>query len=544
MLLPKAIKDNLHFLLAETMAQLQGMDVLLETASESVAQRILDRRGYTCNLKMRIHDACVDTVRHAKKDDTSIASVRAAEAIASDLSRITDICHDCVQMMGKLKRKDSLKRSPNGALLREISTGVSLIEQAIDEDDTRIAVKISKIEERLDQAYEKLYRRHVLEMKKKRRPEDTLISLFMAQRMEEMGDVLRDISEAIMSAQMGQPMHLDRFQSLSTALEDLGLEDASVTPIAETKSGSGISGISNGVDPDYVAIFKDGKKDKLLEEWESVESWHEIYPGLAPKILKYKKQGPNASLLIEHLPGQTFEAILLGENDKALERTLKHLTKTLKSVWTDTRKKKPAAAQHMAQLEKRLPTVLEVHPQFDLSSQAIGKCAVPSLTKKIAVAADMEKHLSAPFSVYIHGDFNLDNIIFDPDSRKIRFIDLHRSTYQDYTQDVSVFMVSTYRQQVFNKRSRQRIQHAALSMYDFAAGFADKHNDPTFKVRLALGLARSFITSTRFILDRTLARNMMMRGTYILDRLAEVPTGKKLNKSAADFSLPLKELFE
>jgi len=538
--IPKSIHDNLHFLLAETQSQVNNLHVLLETASPTVSQRILDRQGYTYNLKMRVHDGCLDTLRHGKKDDVNIYSLRAAEAIASDLERITDLCHDCVRLMTNLSKRDALKKSENATLLHEIDHGISLIECAIENDDTRLALKIGNIERKLDRAYERIFHKHVKNLSKNKQPEDALISLFISQRIEEMGDILLSISESIMSAKLGQPMHIDRFRSLKTALSDLGLINADVETIAETRSGSAIAGISNGDDhtDGYLAIFKDGKKEKLKEELESVESWHDIYPGLAPQILSYKKQGKNAALLIEHLPGLTFEQVLLQEHDEIVDKALKCLQKTIKAVWNETKKKKKLPANHMVQLKKRLKSVLDIHPDFQQSCATIGTQKVPSLDSLIAYACDMEKRLEPPFSVYIHGDFNLDNIIFDPETKKIRFIDLHRSCYQDYTQDISVFMVSNYRLQVLDKRTRKRIRHCAVSLYDFAQNYAVKNNDGSFEMRLALGLARSFITSTRFILDKELANAMFMRAVYILERIRKCPP-----KNIKKFKLPIEDLF-
>ena len=263
--LPKSIHDNLHFLLAETQSQVNNLLVLLETASQTVSQRILDRQGYTYNLKMRVHDGCLDTLRHGKKGHVNIYSLRAAEAIASDLERITDLCHECVRLMANLSRRDALKKSDNAALLSKIDKGIALIEHAIEEDDTRLALKIGNIERDLDRAYERVFKKHLKTLSKQKQPEDSLTSLFVSQRIEEMGDILLTISESIMSAKLGQPMHIDRFRSLKTALSDLGLLNADVETIAETKSGSAIAGISasdnetNG----YLAIFKDGKKVKI-----------------------------------------------------------------------------------------------------------------------------------------------------------------------------------------------------------------------------------------------------------------------------------------
>jgi len=538
--LPKSIHDNLHFLLAETQSQVNNLLVLLETASQTVSQRILDRQGYTYNLKMRVHDGCLDTLRHGKKGHVNIYSLRAAEAIASDLERITDLCHECVRLMANLSRRDALKKSDNAALLSKIDKGIALIEHAIEEDDTRLALKIGNIERDLDRAYERVFKKHLKTLSKQKQPEDSLTSLFVSQRIEEMGDILLTISESIMSAKLGQPMHIDRFRSLKTALSDLGLLNADVETIAETKSGSAIAGISasdnetNG----YLAIFKDGKKEKLKEELESVESWHEIYPGLAPQILSYKKQGKNAALLIEHLPGLTFEQVLLQEDDDVVEQALKRLSKTLKAVWNETKKKKKIPANHMVQLKKRLKSVLDIHPDFQTSSAKIGPQKVMSLDDLITQAAQIEKELDPPFSVYIHGDFNLDNIIFDPENKTIKFIDLHRSCYQDYTQDISVFMVSNYRLQVLDNRTRNRIKTSALYLHSYAKEFARKNNDETFELRLALGLARSFITSTRFILDKGLANAMYQRAVYILECIQSCP-----KKNIKKFKLPIEDLF-
>ena len=149
-----------------------------------------------------------------------------------------------------------------------------------------------------------------------------------------------------------------------------------------------------------------------------------------------------------------------------------------------------------------------------------------------------EERLQPPFSVYIHGDFNLDNIIYDPLEKKINFIDLHRSRYMDYVQDVSVFMVSNYRLQILDAPLRRRILGVAQDFYGFARRFARKAGDDSFELRLALGLARSFATSTRFILDQTLARAMFLRARYLIELvLAANP------KRPERFRIPIEEIF-
>jgi aminoglycoside phosphotransferase len=425
-------------------------------------------------------------------------------------------------------------------MLKQVARGIELLENAIDEDDTSAVVKIGDIERKLDRIYRKKFRRHLKDVRKTANPEGVMASLFICHRIEEMGDVLLAISEFVISAKLGQQMQLDRFHALGAALSDAGLSDAEVELLAHTKSGGGISGISSPRknQDGYLAVFKDGKRNKLDDERENVQSWHEIVPGLVPKILGYKKRGKSASLLIEHLPGLTFEQIVRQESDKVLRASLRRLTKTLRAVWSETKRSRKAPTEHMAQLRKRLPEVLRIHSDFETGRQRIGNTEVASLAQLVDAAQKLEPALAPPFSVFIHGDFNLDNIIYDQRRKAVHFIDVHRSRYLDYVQDVAVFMVSNYRLQVLEPSTRRRLADVAVSFYEFAAKFARANRDHRFELRLALALARSFITSARFVMDRAVARNLLLRGVYIL----QCVQGQN-KKSAKTFRLPMQMLF-
>ena len=200
--------------------------------------------------------------------------------------------------------------------------------------------------------------------------------------------------------------------------------------------------------------------------------------------------------------------------------------------------KKPVSAEYMTQLSKRLDEVYGIHPEFRRMKMRICGHTVPAFETLLNRAKLLESRLSAPFSVYIHGDFNVDNIIYDPLEKKINFIDLHRSRYMDYVQDVSVFMVSMYRLQVLDAPLRKRILDMAMDFYEFSASYAKRSKDDTFELRLALGLARSFATSTRFILDKSLARTMFLRARYLIERVLEANP-----KQPKSFKVPVKEIF-
>ncbi len=267
--------------------------------------------------------------------------------------------------------------------------------------------------------------------------------------------------------------------------------------------------------------------------------WHEIYPGIAPKILSYNAYGESAALLIEHLDGVTFESLLLKGNRKLQNAALKQLCLTLKSIWETTREKNIVSAAYMAQLKQRLAEVYRIHPDFKQSSQQLGNFNVLAFDELVKRAQHYEESLKPAFSVYIHGDFNSDNIIYEPLSDKINFIDLHRSRYMDYVQDISVFMVSNYRLQVLDQSLRQRVLELTLSFYQFAAEFAKANDDTSFELRLAFGLARSFATSTRFILDKTLADAMFMRARYLIEQVLTIMN----TEQSVDYRVPIKEIF-
>ena len=538
MKIPRGISENLRFLIVEVESQVSKLATFLTSRSSTAGQRIVNRNGYAYNLKMRIHGSCHNHIGSAGKH-SDMLSMRAMESIATDLERITELGRDCVHSVENITNRRCLRIKSYGPLLGHVIKGVRLVENAMNGHDTRIALKIGATKRRMSTSVQQLMVKYTEALKKHRDTEDFITAIFVVRAVEQMGDALLNISEALISANLGQPVNIERYHSLKDSVARLDLDSVAIESLAETRSGSNISGISdNGDDNGYVAIFKEGQKRKVKEERQGVENCHEIFPGLAPKILSYRKRGQSASLLIEHLAGMTFEQILLNESRPLLDETCRQLTRTLDSVWKETRNKKVVPADHMGQLASRIGEVYAIHPEFENDSMSVCGHTIPSFETLLKKAKTAEAKIKPPFSVYIHGDFNVDNIIYDPMEKRINFIDLHRSSYMDYIQDVSVFMVSNYRLQILEARSRARILSVARKFHQFAAKFARNAGDDTFEYRLAFGLARSFATSTRFVLDKSLARAMYLRARYLIERAIEV-SPENVNR----FHLPIEEIF-
>jgi len=160
-----------------------------------------------------------------------------------------------------------------------------------------------------------------------------------------------------------------------------------------------------------------------------------------------------------------------------------------------------------------------VHPDFFRQGRKLGQESIPSTEELISACRALEPELAAPMTVLMHGDFNANNIVYDPAAPRVHYVDLHRSRRGDFVQDVSVFLVSFFRMPIFDSGLRRRINLMIGSFYDYAAAFAEDIGDGTWQARLSLGLARSLLTSTRFELNYDFAREMFLRGHYLMEGL-------------------------
>ena len=541
----QSIRHNLEFLQTEVIARLESIKTYLDDTSPEAAETIFNRSGYIANLKQRIHEACYRYIAETENRDTPEAlQVRAIDIIATELERIADLGGEFVQQSVFLEDPGKNNFPKLVSQVDIVIDSVAMVQSALFSNDTQLATMIGRSQERLERKFRKLLKKNAASLRDTSDAENLLSVSFSAYSIERMGDSLLSISEAIISSNLGMVMDTTRFQAMQDSISKLSANadagDLNIKNVAETRSGAAISSIQlpDGDSGSYQAIFKQGQTKKLKKERKGVENWHDVFPGLAPQILAWRKKGKSASLLIEHLSGLTFEQIVLNESSDLLIEALMELKRTLHSVWTETLADKPVSAEFMRQLEKRMSDVYAVHPEFSGSQQNVCGLELPSFDSLAQQATVIETALQAPFSVYIHGDFNIDNILYDTESRKLRYVDLHRSRYMDYVQDVSVFMVSNYRLQVLDPKIRRRIGGVVCNFYNIAAEFAHRNSDHNFEVRLAFGLVRSLATSTRFILDRRLARGMFFRARYLLEQIIRLEP-----ESYDSYRVPVEEIF-
>jgi Ser/Thr protein kinase RdoA (MazF antagonist) len=300
-----------------------------------------------------------------------------------------------------------------------------------------------------------------------------------------------------------------------------GVTKASTTLLVYERSVAGLERPPGYGACSSVLIHKQGTTQKLLRERDSIARWHQLMPGLAPRIHSFRQQGESSALSLEYLPGLTFEATLLSRPGQEVERALGGIQQTLLQVWARTYTPLGTRPRFLQQLFKRYPGVSLAHPWLIHAGRGTGQEHAALFSSLRQRLGGYDASLRAPFSVYIHGDFNVDNVICRARDDSVRFIDLHRSMLSDYVQDVSVFLVSLFRIGFVERPVRKRIQRSISSFFEFAREHAARLGDASFDQRLALGLARSLFTSTRFVSDPALARRMYLRSLYILEKVAE-----------------------
>lgn len=351
--LPKEIQDNLQFLCVEIDSQLTNMQQYFKLAKPSVGNRILDRVDYVYNLKTRIQNSVFNQLSTQDLSNQAVLSLRSVEFIANDLGRIMDICRSCVIETDALNAMDGLLPKTTVKILRQMRKAVQLVIPAVEHTDSTIAIQIGQMMDALADDHHKLYQKNITALKSHKNPARMTAAVYVAHELKQMSAALMHICESIISANLGQQVSFDRYFSLQSVVSALDKDEQKVQlqTLAETRSGTSISGVSS-LESGALGIYKSGQKQKLKEEREGVKNWHEIYPGVAPKILSYKKRGGSAALLIEHLPGLTFEQIVLNEPLASIEAAQLKLHKTLRAIWSATKLEKHSHANFMEQLQK------------------------------------------------------------------------------------------------------------------------------------------------------------------------------------------------
>jgi hypothetical protein len=273
--------------------------------------------------------------------------------------------------------------------------------------------------------------------------------------------------------------------------------------------------------PTETVLFKHGPAFKLTCEKENLQLWSELRPGLTPAVKAFipARAGSEAALMLEYIPCRNLQALFMENAPDEAFKGLSIAVQTMASIWMETKKPKKSSAEFVRQAENRLSEAQTLYPQLIKFHGSIGQMEIEPFPKLLSALREVEMAAPSLASMLIHGDFNLSNILYEPKDSRVYMLDLYRSRENDYVQDVSVILVSILRLPIVDPQVRRRLTCAANLVHDFAKKFSQQLEDHTYEARLAFGLARSFFTSTRFIMEENMAEIFVARARYIWEKL-------------------------
>ncbi|MEP7730656.1 phosphotransferase [Marinomonas primoryensis] len=541
------LQEHVYFLLNEVETHCHIVELFFTSGATGLLHNIRGRRGYVQALREKADIETARLLERRKVNTTFHAQVSGMHSLVIALEMLTKHCFDCV-------REGTLSapyEHPAGQdcckLAKRIRRALRLVKVGVADNRRRTGIKLGRRTHKLLASYNEL-QAQTLQAKLTLSDEQLQAAILSNVSLKRLIEQLSVVAEALIKADLGQVATLQNYPHLLDSASNLNynLKDLKVRRLALTRSGSAIAAISHKSESgkNVLAVYKEGDRIKIDEEVAGVNHWRTIDPRLAPSVLSQTgrlnngEENEQSSLLIEHIPGKTLEKLLLDGDKDGAQAALNILFKTLNKTWKTTLTPESCSAKFMFQLQKRIGDSRRVHPEFFKDEERICGYVSASFDELVERVAIQETQWRAPFSVLTHGDFNVDNLIYDDVEQRIYFIDLHRASYFDYVQDLSVLMVSIYRLQVLSGVTRKQMMDSAKAVYHFGRRFANRQQDETFEVRLAAGLARSFATSTRFIFDKKLASRMHLRARYLLERLAKLTP-----EQAQTFTLPLRELY-
>ncbi|OIO05353.1 MAG: hypothetical protein AUJ49_01420 [Desulfovibrionaceae bacterium CG1_02_65_16] len=543
----EGLEENFRFLVLEVTSQMAETRAFVAAPSHAGYDKVVSRDDYIDNLKNIVEDACYSRIHSAhglsKRD---IDRIRGLQIISANLERIADYCVNIAGQMRYLKDTSVLARHNPGPLFDVIDEGLARILEVRSRADVNGALGICRAEFDLDRLYKDVFDSVMDELRQGRDVQTGVTAIFIFRYLERIGDSMLNIGEALIFSVIGEKIKIEQFQALQQTLSTAGfegdVEDIDFRSIWGTRSGCRIGRVSHKdaapADPAQGGVFKEGNAKKIRRERENLELWAKVSPGTGPRIFSYHEEGDSASMLVEFLPGCTWTEVVLTAAPDVLEDAIFVFEQTVGDIWRSTLEMGEAATNAMSQMEERMAAVRHVHPDFFRQEKRMGSVSISSTEELIAQCHAVEATLRTPMTVLLHGDFNANNIVFDQGAPRVHYVDLHRTHRGDFVQDASVFLVSFFRMPIFEPNLRRRINHMIASFFEHSRDFADDIGDTAWQARLALGLARSLMTSTRFELNYEFAREMFLRAHYLMEGLLA-----HAGKPWEDYCLPRPILF-
>ena len=414
------IKENFNFLITEVIGQTNDTFIYLNTFEQDLFDKIVSRDDYIDNLKSTIENDCFSAIYCSREtNQTTINLIRSTNIITGNLERIADFTVNITRQVDFLRDRSIWLSFDFMKMSDIILASLKQVASATLNKDLGDAMRICKSEFELDRLYKEHFERVMDELRQGKNIGTFITILFIFRYLERIGDSLLNIGEAIFFAILGEKIKIRKFGALRQTLDksqmNLSLDKLQFHSFWGTRSGCNITkvfpAIHTGTKKGQESIFKTGNPAKIKKEKESIEKWAKIMPGLAPNIFSFHEDDEdNASLLIEFMSGQTMDEIILTADWEVFENAIFYLKQILLQIWQKTKKQGAFGANYMGQLLDRLDPISMVHPEYIRNSKQLGSVTIEPTNRLVGKCKLVEELLPAPFSIFIHGNFNTNNI--------------------------------------------------------------------------------------------------------------------------------------
>lgn len=487
------------------------------------AQKVIDKDDQIDALNVLIVDRCFDLIEAGGLPNHDMLSLRGYVRVSTNLEKMADYGVNIAKQTLHLKEGSRIPAwVPVEELVQTVKEGLRKAVDALFQKDIEMAQEVCEYEIRLDALYEAGIEGLLKEVKRLGISEEDfpITYLFALKYSENMGDVLANLGELGVYTVLGEKVKFHQLLHLRESMEREPFEG--MRTLWGGKSGARVFLVEQKGPRRHVV--KEGARQKIAEEAKKIEAWEKVYPGLVPRLMVEEYFGDREVLVTEYLQGKTFEEILfLG--DKALKkRALVKLLGILRSLWETTLRPKKSVTRYVPQMLDRLKEVYAYYPELKPFRQfSVNFCGmrIPPLSELLDRASKLEGSVVAPFEVWVHGDFNSNNIFYEDATDSIKFIDVHRSGYGDYAQDIATLVVSNLRNPLLSSYFKEEVSFINRSLMRFAQDFGQTYGDKDVERRLLLALSRVFITSSRVVNQLGLAKRLYLLGIFHLERFLE-----------------------
>jgi len=514
------IVELLNAMAGAVQAQLKLAVTAFVARDEKQARKAIEKDDFVDNLYIYTEGELFQMVLKAPPEEIEL--IRTGLKMAKGLEKIADYAENIAkQTLHMLPGSDKSLSIDILGCYQEAKEGIELAIRGFEHRDIKQVKRAAKKEAILDDVYRVIITRTLEQLQIPGRDAGYLITqLLLAKYLEKIGDTLLDMAEAALQLISGERLKIHQYVHLTRLIKDGNINEAELEGFWGTRSGASVFRLDASGEEQL--IYKEGRADKIRQEEQKLKQWEEIEPGLVPHVKHASKVKDRRIMVTQFFDGASLASIYGKPWWYEKETATRALVRLLERIWDKTLKSQRPAFDAFNQLRERLESVYAMHPELEaMRKEKLVFCgrAHPPLGETLNCLEAAASRFRAPFSVFIHGDFNSDNVIFLPESGELRYIDVHRSKSGDYLQDVSVFMVSNIRMPAFSGMQLLEAERVNLMMETFARNFGAQHGDKLFDDRLNLMLARSLITSARFVGDFRQARRLYLAGIDKLERV-------------------------